>query len=217
MKLTLKLIGLLFIAMFTFSCDSEIKSDIFDYGVVENNKYKNSFFEFELDLPKGWIVASKEQTDNLTKMGKELIAGDDANMKAIISASEVNNATLLSINQYAVGSPVDYNPGLVLIAENIVASPGIKSGSDYLFLSRRLLEHAQVQYDYIDEDFEKEFIDNQEFYLMNCSINYLGFNIQQVYYSTIINEFSLNAIISFVDEEQKNNLIEIIHSMEFDN
>ncbi|MCX6238486.1 MAG: hypothetical protein NTY07_13165 [Bacteroidia bacterium] len=103
----------------------------------------------------------------------------------------------------------------MLVAENLKNAPGIKNGSDYLFQSRKLLKQSQIQYDYIDEEFKKEIIDNQEFYLMNCSINYMGLNIKQKYYSTIQNGFCLSVIISFIDDEQKNVLEKIINSMEF--
>lgn len=78
-----------------------------------------------------------------------------------------------------------------------------------------MLKQSQIQYDYIDDEFKKEVINNQEFYLMNLSINYMGLNIKQVYYSTIQNGFSMNTIISFINDEQKNELEKVINSMTF--
>jgi hypothetical protein len=215
MKAKLNLIGFLIITILITSCTPNGKPKNFDYGHTENNKYFNSFFGLELSLPDNWIVQTKEQTENLSKMGKDLMAGDDKNLKAVINASEVNSANLLAVFQYEVGAAVDYNPSFMLVAENLKNTPGIKTGSDYLFQSRKLLKQSQVQYSYIDDEFKKEIINNQEFYTMNCSIDYMGFNIKQRYYSTIINGFCLSAIVTFTNDEHKTNLEKIISTMNF--
>jgi len=215
MKINIKFIGIVLLTVLILSCNSNDKPKDFDYGKVENNKYHNSFFGIEIDLPPNWVVQTKEQTDKLTKMGQELVAGDDENMKALIKASEINSASLLGVFKYEVGAPVEYNPNFMLIAENLKNAPGIKTGSDYLFQSRKTLEQSQVKYDQIDQEFKREIINNQEFYLMNASINYMGLSIKQVYYSTIQNGFCLGIVISFIDDEQKMELDEIINSVRF--
>ena len=104
----------------------------------------------------------------------------------------------------------------MLVAENLKLAPGIKTGSDYLFHTRKLLKQTQMQYNNIDGDFEKVMIDNQEFYKMNLDINHMGLNIKQSYYSTILNGFSVNAVISFVNEAQKDELDKIVYSIKFE-
>ncbi|MCH7774894.1 MAG: hypothetical protein IH784_10910 [Bacteroidetes bacterium] len=215
MTMKINLLGILFLTIITIGCNSHDKPKDFDYGRVENSKYINSFFDFEITLPPDWVIQNKEQTENLAEVGKDLVAGDDKNMKAILKASEINSATLLAVFQYEVGAAVEYNPKFMIVAENLKNAPGIKTGSDYLFHSRKLLKQSQIQYDYIDDEFKKEVINNQEFYLMNLSINYMGLNIKQVYYSTIQNGFSMSTIISFINDEQKNELEKVINSMTF--
>ena len=217
MKAKLILIGFVILTVLTFSCNpnGNGKPKDFDYGHVENSMYINSFFGLKLQLPSDWVVQTKEQTENLAKKGKELVAGDDKNMKAVIDAAEVNSANLLAVFKYEVGAAVEYNPNFMLVAENLKNAPGIKNGSDYLFQTRKLMKQSQIKYDFIDEEFKKEIINNQEFFLMNCSINYMGLNIKQKYYSTIQNGFCLSAIISFINDEQENDLERIINSIEF--
>jgi len=211
----LNFIGLFILTVLITSCNPSGKPKNFDYGHIENNKYLNSFFGLELSLPDNWIVQTKEQTENLTKIGKDFVAGDDKNLKAIINASEINSANLLAVFQYEVGAAVDYNPSFMLVAENLKNYPGIKTGSDYLFQSRKLLQQSQIHYSHLDDGFEKEIINNLEFYTMNCTIDYMGLSIKQRYYSTIINGFCLSEIISYTDDKQKSNLEKIIHSMNF--
>lgn len=215
MKAIPNVIVFLTLILFVSSCTQNVKPKKFDYGHIENNKYLNSFFGLELTFPEDWIVQTKEQTDNISKMGKDLIAGDNKNLKAVINASEVNSANLLAIFQYEVGAAVDYNPSFMLVAESLKNAPGIKTASDYLFQVRKLLKQSQFQYSNIDDEFKKEIINNQEFYSMNCSIDNLGYKINLVYYSTIKDGFCLGAIISFINDEQKNSLVKVINSMKF--
>lgn len=209
------LLGFILLTLLFVSCNNKGLTQDFDYGRIENNKYYNPFFNLEMIIPTGWIVQSKEQTENLTKKGADLVAGDDKNLKAVIKASDVNTAYLLTIFKYEVGSAVDYNPGFILLSENLKNSPGIKTGSDYLFQVRKMLKQSQIQYDYIDENFGKETVNGQDFFLMNASIDYMGLQIKQVYYSTIINGFSFGIIISYVSKEQKQELDNVINSMKF--
>jgi len=209
-----KLIILSLLTIFITSCNPNKKPKNFDYGHTENNKYHNSFFELELILPDNWVVQTKEQMENLSEAGKEIAVGDNKKLEAIINATEINTANLLAVFQYEVGAAVEYNPSFMLVAENLKNAPGVKTGRDYLVQARKLLKQSQVQYQ-IDDKFKKVTINNHNFYVMNCSINYMGLTIKQKYYSTLKNGFCLSAIISYNNEEQKKNLEKIIHSANF--
>ena len=217
MRTKIILMGLVVLTMFTFSCNQTNagKPKNFDYGQVTKNTYSNEFFGLKIALPSNWIVQSKEQTEQIANVGKEMVAGDDKNLKAAITASEINSANLLAVFKYEVGSAVNYNPSFMLVAENLQNFPGIKNGRDYLFQTVKLLKQSQLKYDVIDEDFKKVMINGQEFYLMNCELTYMGITMNQLYYCTIQNGFCISAVISFVDDEQKNELEKIINAMTF--
>ncbi|HEX8549877.1 MAG TPA: hypothetical protein VF691_23145 [Cytophagaceae bacterium] len=185
------------------SCFAQDKANDFDYGRVENNKYTNAFFKCEVTIPTDWIVQTKEQTEAMSKVGKAMVAGADSTMKAVLKASEINSANLLVAFQHEVGSAVDYNPSFSIITENIKNLPGIKSGKEYLFLARRLMEQSQMKYNHLDKEFTKEVINGTDFYTMNTQIKYVGLDIKQIYYSTVRNGFSFNIIISFINNQQK--------------
>lgn len=212
------LIGLI-LGMLILSCNDnnndKKQSDNFDYGYVENDIYTNEFFGATVNLPEAWIVQSKEQVENISNTGKNLIAGDNDNLKAAIKASEINSVNLLAAFENELGAAVDYNPSIMIIAENIKNLPGIKNGSDYLFQARRLIQQGQVKYDYLSENFEREIINETEFYKMKAEINYMGIEINQIYYSSIIKGFSFNVIISYVSDEQKEVLLKSLNSLKF--
>ena len=208
--LSIFLLGSLFI-----SCLTSGKPDNFDYGHIENGKYVNSFFKFEIALPDGWIVQSQEQMDNRTKRGADLITGDDKTKNALIKAASINLANLLSVYQYEVGAPVDFNSNISIVAENINQSPGIKTGSDYLFHARKYLKESPLGIEHIDENFNKEIIGGIEFYKMKYFMNINHIKINQIYYSTISNGFSLSFIITFSDEVQQQELLKSVNSLNF--
>ncbi len=216
MKTKLHFIGIASFVILLCSCGTGNMPKKFDYGQVENHKYYNSFFALELEVPHDWVVQTKEQTKELTEKGKNLAAGDDQNMKALIDASEINTANLLAVFQYEVGTPVAYNPSFALVAENLKNSPGIQSASDYLFHVRKHLKQSQIKVDYLDEACKQELINGQEFCVMNLSMHFMEIEIKQIYYATMQHGFCLSAVISFVDDEQKDELETIIQSMEFE-
>jgi hypothetical protein len=203
MKKTFNWIGTILIIVLFTNCASNGKPENFDYGSVNDNVYTNDFFKCNIKLPEDWIVQSKEQTERLADMGKDLVAGDDKKLESVIKASEINTANLLAVFQHELGSAVDYNPNIMIVAENVTNAPGIKNGSDYLFQSRRFLKQSQLQYDYLSEEFESETINGTEFHVMDAHMNYMGLDIKQIYYSTITSGFSFNVIVSYINDDQK--------------
>jgi hypothetical protein len=201
--------------MATLSAYAQHDEKPFDYGKVENSIYRNSFFDFEMTLPTDWFVQDKEVVDKISDKGKDMISGDNAQMKSVLDASDVRTANLLTVYQFELGSNVDFNPSVIVISENVKQLPSIRSGSDYLFASQQLLAQSQVKYDEIDEDFEKQKIYGIDFYTMNASITYKNQKIRQVFYSRVTKGFAFNVIISYVTKEQKKQLLAILSTMKF--
>jgi len=187
----------------------------FDYGRMDVNKYINAFFDFEITIPEKWVVQNKAEMEALSTAGKELVAGDNAQMKAALNAAKINSANLLMAFQFERGSAVAYNPSLSIVAENVQSLPGMKTGNEYLFQVRRILELSQVKYDYLDKEFSKETIHGIVFFRMNTEINYMGLEIKQMYYSTILKGFGFSVVASYITDEQKATLQESIQGMKF--
>lgn len=210
MKKIIKQIGALILLMFLiFGCKSNDKPTDFDYGKIEDNRYINDYFKFQIKLPKSWIILSKEQSDKLTEKGKKLIAGDNSNMNAIMKAADIKTANLISIYQYERGAAVDFNPNFTIVAVNVSDYPGIKTGYEYLYQARKLLSQSAFKYDYIDSTFNKETINKFVFFTMNASVN----GVKQKYYTTIINRFSINFLLTYNNDLNKENLLQILNSI----
>ncbi|MDB5257068.1 MAG: hypothetical protein JWM14_1763 [Chitinophagaceae bacterium] len=213
MKFNRSLSSIIFFLLFSIQTQAQKADEVFDYGKLDNGRYANDFFKLEVDVPQDWSVQTKEQMEAIHEKGKELIAGDDETMKAIVKASDVNSAKLFMAYQYEVGSAVDFNPSFALMAENIKQAPGVKTGSDYLFQARKFIAKSQIKYKHIDEKFKKEVINGTDFYKMTTKITYLGTDISQVYYCTVLKGFSLIFIISFSEKEQEKELKKLVSTI----
>jgi len=212
----LSILQIIFLSLFIFKCTCQENQTNFDFGNIEDNIYTNSFFNLSITLPVDWNLQSQQEAEHLIKEGRKLVAGEDSNLENALTAAEINTANLIILYQHELGTPVDYNPSFMLIAENLQNAPGVKTGADYLFHARKLISQAQLKYDHIDEEFEAVDINGKTFYLMNTNINYLGHEIKQKYFSTVLKGFSLNMIISYVSDDQKSELEQSINTLTFE-
>ncbi|GJQ61029.1 MAG: hypothetical protein SCALA702_00820 [Melioribacteraceae bacterium] len=212
-----KVLFAIFLVGILTNCSSSEKIEKFDYGSIENGVYSNTFFDFSIILPENWVVQSREQIDKIAEQGKDIIVGEDENLKAIVKATEINTANLLGVFQFELGSAVEYNPNIMIISENLKNMPGIKKGSDYLFQAKRLLQQSQFKYDYISDELLKETINGTDFYKMDTGINYMGMEIKQTYYSTVLKGFAINIIVSYINEEQRKVISKSLNSLVFEN
>lgn len=129
MKTRLILSGVILLSVFTLSCKTKQKPIYFAYGRIENNKYSNSFFKFEITIPKNRIVVTNDLTENLTQTGKGLKKENDTKTKAV-KVSEIFTFNLLAAYKYKPDSVVDFNPSIMIVVENVENAP-IETGSDH--------------------------------------------------------------------------------------
>ena len=152
--------------------------------------------------------------DNITGKNAELMSSD-TEKKVAVKADLINTANLLMAHQYELGALVDSNSSILIVADNISKLPDIKTSADYLVNAQNMVKEFELDIEYIDEKIEKELINGVDFYKMKIVINYMGFKVNQVYYSTISKEFSLYILITFINEAQQQELLNCVHSIKF--
>lgn len=187
----------------------------FDYGSVTKNIYENEFFKFKIKLPKDWVVQSKEQTDMLMEAGKKMVLEENKDLEKYFKVSEIKTVYLLTVFQYELGYPAEFNPSILIMAENLRAVPGIKNGKDYLFHAKKLLKYSQPDAMILTNEFEKIVIDNVDFYKLEIVNKLMDIEVKQIYLSTIINGFSFNLIYTYSNDEEKEILLNSVNSMVF--
>jgi hypothetical protein len=216
MKNYLKLF-VLFTAITLTGCNNKpiTEEKGFEYGGVKNGRYTNKFFDIQMKVPQDWDVQNKAESDAIMEEGKDMVAGDNKQMKAALTAGEINTATLLTVFKHKPGSAVaEFNPSIMMVAENLKNAPGVKSGDDYLAQTRKLMMLGEVKYDRIDEEFARKEINGWEFYTMNVEGTFNGIEVKQVYLATVKEGFAIGLIYSFADNAQKAELEKWINTLD---
>jgi hypothetical protein len=118
-------------------------SDEIGFGEYSDGVYSNDYLGFNISLPSDWNIQNSEQRTELIKKGAEVVADDDSNLKRIVKTSELQTVNLFSVFKFLQGAPVNFNPSIIAVAENVKAFPGIKRGSDYLFIRKHFCNQVR--------------------------------------------------------------------------
>jgi hypothetical protein len=182
----------------------------FDKGHIVNNTYTNNFFKLIIPLPPSWFSLSESQIKMITEINNDLVAGDDKTISSGLKAYAVNNATLLYLTKHELGSDVLVNPSFVLLIENLHASPGVKTGKDYLAHAKRFMEFSNLNYVFLSADFQDVVISNRVFHFADISLNFFGTEFFQTMYVTVINGFALTFALTYSNLLEKFELENIL-------
>ena len=185
-----------------------------DFGTYENSVYRNKYFNLSITLPEDWHVQDQEAQKQLMALGSQVLAGEDQDLKAAVKASELTSVTMLTAFQHPLGTPVPYNPNIVCVAEKVKNQPGITSGADYLYHTRKVLEAGQIQIEFPDATATAT-LGGKEFARMPVKLTIAGITAEQDYHSIILDGYALSIIVSYNNEEQKDMLQGILDSVTF--
>ncbi len=210
---------LLSLLLLTASCNNknaappEMPKD-FDYGKIENNTYSNTFFDFSMKFPSDWKVQSKKEMEELVEVGKDAIDNGDPAVKRAIKASEITTAYLFTAFKYEVGAEVDFNPSLMVLAENVSQAKGVETGKDYLEQVRQLMNRTSSQIVF-ENEYEKRSISGKEFYILHGQMKGGDSAVDQLYCATVIHGFAVSVILSFLGEEQEDEMVAVFEGIKF--
>ena len=94
-----------------------------------------------------------------------------------------------------------FNPGLMLMSEDISLFEGVRNGSDYLYHVKQAISKGQPNLE--AKEIKKMIINGQEFGLMEAVTKSTVANpVKQSYYSTIIKRHSIAFIFSYQTDDQ---------------
>jgi len=208
-------IAILLLIICFAACNDKTKiPDEFDYGKIEHGVYSNKFFNFEIQLPAGWTVQSKQMVDELQDRGTDAIAAKNKKLASQLKASEVNVANLLMVskNPYA-DHPTEFNYSFAISAENLAAHPQLKTAEKYLDQAKNLMQQSGAYHSF--SEYSKEMIGNREFTRMENIVNARGVDVRLSYYVLVEKGFSLLMMITYDTEENKGKLKEAINRIKF--
>lgn len=205
---------LLFITV--FSCKDDVKNMPlnFDYGKIDNNVYSNNYFNFTLSLNPEWYLIPDSELNNFIDDGLDIISNENKDLKKGLDASKVNLATFFAVFKHEIGANIEFNPSISMNVENLNQFPEIITEEAYLDQGRKLLINSGLDIEY-SQDVETEVINGVEFKTMKLVNKMNVYPIYQKNYCLLKNGFAINTIISYVETEDRDALIEMIQSLKF--
>ncbi len=186
-----------------------------DFGTLENSVYRNEYFGMSVTLPPDWSVQDAETRRELMQAGGEIIAGDNASIKAAVKASEMTTVNLLTAFQHPLGAPVDFNPSLICVAEKLQLAPGVKTSEDYFFHAKKLFETSQLPVSF-PQEITAETLGGKEFGVMHVDMMVPGVTVHQKYYVLITKGYAFSFIASYNTDEERSALQDILATVTFE-
>ena len=150
----------------------------------------------------------------MMKAGGAAVAGDDKNMKAILKASELKSVNLFAAFEHPLGTPVDYNPAIMSMAEMVRQFPGIKKGKDYHFQMKKMLAASQMKMSFPREIYSEQ-LGGVDFDVMDTELKVGEILVRQKYYVTIMKGYALCFVTAFSTDEEQESLHKILKTVTF--
>ncbi len=208
-----KIIRSLCVILILSSCQEERNiPENFDYGTVENGVYRNKFFNLELSYNEDWSLKSTEQMTEMSEQVRKFVNEDEGNLKKNAKASEVNFAELFALFKFPTGTVSEFNPSLIINAENLKSLPEIKTPEDYINETKALLDDGPLTFVYREKP-SSITIDGKQFAVIEVYNS--DYNITQEFFATLQNGFVVAMVISYNDATQKASLHKMIDNLKF--
>jgi hypothetical protein len=175
----------------------------FDYGHVENGVYDNAFFKFKFPVDTTWSVLNEKENAAIYELGEKYIAKDnDAYQKELKKAIEINVAKMLAVFKYKLGSTTNFNPSIVINAENLRENPDVNTSIDYLRFAKKALDQTAMQIEYVEEK-HKVKLGTENFGFLKLKNTLNGYEITQDYYVLLRHGFAVSFTLSYTNAEDK--------------
>ncbi|WP_017445558.1 hypothetical protein [Gayadomonas joobiniege] len=177
--------------------------------------YHNAFLNLSIEKPQSWFAQSPEDTMKMSQQGSEILSGDDKNMKAMVDQSLKTSLPVFAFFEYEPGTPGKLNANVLSMAENIELAPGVKTGCDYLYHTREILNKSQLQV-MIDEGCEQTKFGDTSMGTMNITMTMNNLLVKQTYYACIKDKHAVTVIKTYFDDESKNKVDNILTTLQLD-
>ncbi|MGF1452624.1 MAG: hypothetical protein ACFB21_11200 [Opitutales bacterium] len=196
------------------ACSQPVEKKV-DVGTFDGATYRNESFGMTLELPEGWHLTSDEAKAEIMDAGSRVIAGDDSNLNTVFEAAQPRTFNMFVAFKHPYGTPVRFNPNIILTAERVSHAPGIRSGADYLAATRQLLEQGALEIT-VNKETQSLDVDGETFHWMEAETRVMGMTITQRILATVIEGYALVFTLSYVDAEDAEALLETVDSIRFD-
>ena len=180
---------------------------------VSDNTFRNDYFGMTAKKPESWHALTPEQQEQLLGMGADLASSGNDDMKKILDVSAKRLHPLFAFFKHELGAPVPFNPNVLALAENTSFMPGMKTGKDYFYQSKKMMNQTGMNYEF-GEQYSRTMIGGVAFDVMDVTLNFNGDSIQQKYYAARHGDHFISIVESYGADELKVETAAILDSIE---
>jgi hypothetical protein len=131
-----------------------------------------------------------------------------------MEAAQDTTTQVFGFFEFPMGTPGKLNPNVLSAAENIKGAPGVKTGCDYIALTKEIIKKSQVNYEF-DEKCETKTVNGTEFGVVNAQLKIGEQVVKQRYYSVIRGRHAISVIQTYFDAESEAKVNKVIESVKF--
>lgn len=187
-----------------------VKGDGIDLlGSVKDGVYRNSYFAFELNVPKGWTVIDHETSVAAMRVGVDVVKGKNKTSNRALEDSIGKEVVLLNVTKKPMGA---LQNAMFMMAvskqpSKHVTPSMVAEATKSLFASSPTLK--------LSEDVEIRTVAGKKFACMEFVIKVGDQSATIKYYVTVIDEFALSFSLSYADAADFPELNKILDSLSF--
>ena len=185
-----------------------------DFGTIKNSNYSNKYFGFSIKIPNKWMIQDNKTKKELMKLGKDMLGKQDKDLKKMLDISDLRTVNLLTVFKYPIGTPLKFNPSIIVMAEKNHALFGVKTGKQYLENIKKILTMGKMGYQFKKEITTKSF-NGVKFDILEADIDQMGIQLKQQYFAVILKDYILGIVITYNSPEDFKILNQTINSIHF--
>ena len=172
-------------------------------------------FGMTVTKPQGWFAMNASEAQQLMEAGGAVTSAGNAQLEAVIENSKARTRNLFGFFEHEIGAPVDINPSVIAVAEDVRMAPGVKTGKDYFFHSRKLMQQSSVGYE-IKDEYGVRSIGGVSFDRMDLMLTMNGVAVPQSYYAARRGDYILVFIETYSPEGDRAATGAVIDSIRFE-
>ena len=180
---------------------------------TDQKVYRNDYFKLTVKKPVTWYALSREHMRKMTRVGADVLLGDNQSTKKVYDHSIRNSIPLFYFFQHPPGTPVKFNPSIGAIAESIEMAPGIKNGCDYLYHARQLFNNTQLDL-HMAETCNTVTVNRASFGYADVTMRVNNQVIKQRYYTCIQGDYALSFFNSYSTSDEQRMLENVLKTLE---
>ena len=185
-----------------------------DDGYVSENVYRNTFFGFSYQFPRGWNVLKAEQGKAMIRLGTSFLANGDPTAPDVAEAAANNWHQLLFVTKQTTKAISTNTHAIQVAAISTQFAPQLKTGAEYLQATSAYLQRSGKVISALKppEQFE---VGDRTFWKVRLDMQVNNVMVHQTDAVTIEKGYFILFVFASPDEATLDSIAETMNSLQF--